>query len=289
MSDNNLISGFLLVNKPQGMSSFDVIRQLRKQTGIRTFGHSGTLDPFATGLLIVAVNKYTKLISLMENLDKTYLTTMTLGTSTTTGDPEGEVAETSDVIPDPESMDQIGREVLQLRKLKPPLYSAVQIGGQRAYARARKGEDFDLPERDIRVHEFNIINFQYPDFVYSCRVSKGTYIRSLSQWIANRLKTVGFTNELVREAIGDIKLERAIEPENINADTIKTNLVTILDIMPQMETVNPDEEEMAYLRNGRTINNTGKDNPVVLLLDENSVCVGYGSRENNILRPRVNL
>jgi len=289
MYDKTLLSGFLLIDKPAGMSSFDVIRNLRRQTGIRTFGHAGTLDPFATGLLIIAVNRYTRLLSLLEFANKEYTASMILGTETSTGDPEGEVIRTSEQNITSEDLVDLKSKVLQISKLKPPLHSAVKVNGVRAYAKARAKEDFDLPERAAMVYEFDILEFNFPKLIYHCKVSKGTYIRSLSQWIAESLGTIGHTEELRRTAIGEVSLQRAFQLSEITNDTIESKLVSILDILPGLESINLMADELKRIKNGNFVPNEGQDALQVVIFDENSVCQGVGFRKNNLLYPRVNL
>ena len=132
--------GFLLIDKTAGITSFDVIRRLRKLTGIRRIGHCGTLDPFATGLLICALGSYTRLIGYLEALDKSYEATVLLGKSTSTGDPEGEINQISPVNTDCIDPEYLKAAALALKELPIPIYSAVKIGGKRAYTLARAGE-----------------------------------------------------------------------------------------------------------------------------------------------------
>lgn len=289
MTEQSQLSGFLLIDKPEGITSFDVIRHLRQQTGIRKFGHAGTLDPFATGLLIIAVNNFTRLLHLLESADKQYTATLILGTETSTGDPEGEIVSTSEAIITNDNLAVLKPDILQVTKLKPPLHSAVKVNGKRAYARARANEEFELPERDARIYEFDIVEFDFPRLVYSCRVSKGTYIRSLSQWIAARLGTIGYTKELRRTAIGKVIVQKAISLSETTSDTIKDQMVSVLDILPELESLTLAAEELARLRNGNFVPNAGADNQQLLIFDESGSCRGISFRKGNLLRPRVNL
>ncbi len=284
-----LPSGFLLVDKPKGLSSFDVIRHLRKQTGIRTFGHAGTLDPFATGLLIIAVNKYTRLLSLLDNAEKDYTATMVLGKATSTGDPEGEVIQTMDKVIHASELETVTQGVLNIQALKPPVYSAIKVNGKRAYDRARAAEDFELPERESHIYKFSIDSFEFPNLVYSCRVSKGTYIRSLSQWIAEASGTLGYTIELCRTAIGKVSVRKASQLNDITSETLSKHLISALDIMPDMQSYTLSEDELKRIRNGNSIANAGIDSNEILLFDVNSNCAGIGIRNNNVLNPKVNI
>lgn len=287
--DGKQLSGFLLVDKPAGITSFDVIRKLRKQTGIRTFGHAGTLDPFASGLMIIAVNKYTRLLSLLDNADKQYTATLVLGKATSTGDPEGEVITTSDAEINPEQLKDLAKDILKIEKLKPPIHSAIKVDGKRSYDRARADEDFELPERESRILSYDVLSYYSPELLYQCRVSKGTYIRSLSQWIAEYLGTVGYTSELRRTAIGKVALDKATVLDDINAGTLQSLLVSVLDILPDMESITLNDAELLRLRNGNSITADGADNAQVLFFETNKECRGIAYRKENRLYPKVNL
>jgi tRNA pseudouridine55 synthase len=287
--DSAQFNGFVLIDKPAGLSSFDVIRQLRKKTGIRTFGHAGTLDPFATGLLIIAVNKYTRLLSLLDNAEKSYTATLELGSATSTGDPEGEVITSSQAAIDPVKLDTLTAAVLAIQALQPPRHSAVKVEGKRAYTRARADEVFDLPERESHIYEFKILYFNYPLLKYVCRVSKGTYIRSLSQWIAAWLGSVGYTKELRRTSIGNVDVGRAAQLVEITSDNIQDHFLSVLDILPELEKVILTDADLATLRLGRTLDSEGSDNTRLLVLDSTLQGRGIAFRQSNQLHPKVNL
>lgn len=278
-----------MIDKPEGITSFDVIRCLRRQTGIRTFGHAGTLDPFATGLMLIAINKYTRLLSLLDDADKTYQATMILGSATSTGDPEGEIVASQDDVIDKHKLAELKEAVLKICSLKPPILSAIKVDGKRAYDRARANEVFDLPERPSFVHSFAIVEYNYPKLVYVCRVSKGTYIRSLTQWIAEYLGTIAYTKELRRSAIGRTDLSKAVPLSEVNAETINSYLVSALDTMPHLESLTLEDFELKRLSNGNNIVNEGNDNLCILVYDKNSQCRGYAWRRDNTLNPKVNL
>lgn len=283
------LNGFILINKPAGITSFDVIRQLRRQTGIRSFGHAGTLDPFATGLLIVAVNKYTRLLPLMDNWDKTYIASLLFGIETNTGDPEGDITSNDDTPVDITLLELVPSMVQNLKKLKPHKFSAVKINGQKAYDKARKYEDFELSEKDITIHDFKILSYDYPLLKYHCRVSKGTYIRSLSIKIAEFLGTVGHTINLCRIAIGDINIESASNLRSIDINNFPRHLFSAEKVFPDMPKSVLSDNELIELRQGRNIEQVGIDEPRLLIFDKNGQCHGIAGRFKNRLNPKVNL
>ena len=285
----NTLSGFLLIDKPAGISSFDVIRHLRKQTGIRTYGHAGTLDPFATGLLIIAVNKYTRLLTLLDNADKSYVASMELGSVSTTGDPEGEITQISETAIPQAALEGLQEKVSNIKALKPPIHSAIKVNGKRSYDRARADEVFELPERESTIFDFDILDFAYPALKYSCRVSKGTYIRSLSLKIAEFLGTVSYTTELQRTAIGKISLDRAVALADITQETLPSLLSSVHEILPSLESLMLNEAEIMRIRNGNSVPNPGKDNNDVLILNADDNCLGTAYRKDNVIYPRINL
>jgi tRNA pseudouridine55 synthase len=202
------VDGVLLIDKPVGMTSHDVVAAVRRALdGVKT-GHAGTLDPFATGLLLVLVGKATRIQRHLMELPKSYVTVARLGAVSSTGDPEGEITQTGRIPPDPPSLPT--GEIRQ----RPPIYSAVKIGGERAYRRARRGERFEMPERIVTVHRFEQL-WREPGtqpnglgraaFVIEC--SSGTYVRSLIAELGD-----AYCEELRRTAIGPFDVHDAVAP-----------------------------------------------------------------------------
>jgi tRNA pseudouridine55 synthase len=206
--------GILLWDKPAGITSHDVVVQARRQLprGVKV-GHAGTLDPFATGLLLILIGRATKLQQGLMQLPKRYEVTARFGAVSSTGDPEGEVIETG-VIPDGELELPVG-EVRQ----RPPAYSAVKIGGKRAYKRARAGETFEMPERQITVHRFEETHRDGPlrDFVIEC--SSGTYVRSLIADLGD-----AYCVALRRTRIGDFEVGDADPSHLVPLDQVRLGL-----------------------------------------------------------------
>lgn len=286
--------GFLLIDKPAGISSFDVIRRLRKIIGIRRIGHCGTLDPFATGLLICALGSYTRLNSYLEARDKSYQATLRLGISTSTGDPEGEITETLPLKTgyfDPETLRS---DILAISELAIPVYSAVKIDGQRAYAMARAGKAVDLAPRPTRIYDFAITSLPdpaslEPQLSYWCRVSKGTYIRSLSQWIATWLGSVGYTTALRRTAIGDIDLAKAVPLEELNPDNWTTHLAEPRSLFGHLPLWIAAPHELRSLSAGQDLLSEGADTDCLIVCDGSGSIVGVATRHSGTVHPKVNL
>lgn len=227
------ISGFIAINKPKDISSFDVIRRLRKVTSIRKIGHSGTLDPFATGLLVCCIGSYTRLAKFIEADSKTYVATIKLGQKSETGDTEGNIIAEAPLPTNQVDYTALAQKAIQLAELPVPAYSAVKINGTRAYNLARSGVELDMPMRSTTISDFSFIPNPDASYIssegllsYRCTVSKGTYIRSLSEWIARELNTLGHTVALERVAVGNVTLASAINLADLTPDIWQNHLIS---------------------------------------------------------------
>ena len=230
------MQGLLLVDKPAGWTSFDVVNYVRRiianTEGKRPkqvkVGHTGTLDPFATGLLVLLVGKdYTKRAGELSKLDKTYELTMRLGETSSTGDPEGEITPVSDTIPSEKALQGAVERFKGQIKQVPPAYSAVKINGQRAYKLARAGKEVKIEPRDVTINRLKLIDYDYPEVKLIAGVSSGTYIRSLVEDIGKALGTGAYTTVLCRTYVGKYDIAQAINVKNISASNILNRLKTV--------------------------------------------------------------
>jgi len=197
-------AGVALVDKPAGPSSFAIVAQIRRMTGART-GHAGTLDPFATGLLLVLSGRTTKLAPRLVGLDKRYTTEVSLTARTSTGDPEGEVLETLE----PPAEAELERRLAALRgeiELPVPAASAVKIGGQRAYRLARRGIQVEMPLRRSTVHSLTVVAYAGASVTLDLHVSSGTYVRAIAEALGGHCRT------LRRTEVGPFSVEEAVGP-----------------------------------------------------------------------------
>lgn len=230
-----MLKGILLIDKPEGWTSFDAVNYIRRVVaGVENkkpkntkVGHCGTLDPFATGLLILLVGKdYTKKAGQFSKLDKTYKTTARLGYTSSTGDTEGEISKVSDIIPSDIEINKVlqtfSGEIMQV----PPSYSAVKVNGKRAYKLAREGKEVQIEPRMVNIKSLEIEGYAYPDIKLTASVSSGTYIRSLVQDIGENLGTGAYTAELKRISIGSYTVHDAVAPKLINENNIEQLLKT---------------------------------------------------------------
>lgn len=215
-------SGLLLIDKPQMFTSYDVVEIVRKKLNIKKAGHSGTLDPLATGLLIILLNQATKKFNYFMNFDKEYTASLRLGVATDSGDSQGKVTKNA-------SYEQVTEtEVLGvLEGMKgeveniPPMVSALRHKGKRLYQLAKKGITIERKARLVNIYKLNLLKFSLPDIEFEIRCSKGTYIRSLGEEIARRLNSVGHIYSICRTAIGPYSLTEAKKVDSFNEDDIR--------------------------------------------------------------------
>ncbi len=215
----NDFSGLILVNKPVGITSFKLVRIIKKKFNVKKAGHCGTLDPLASGLMIVLVGKYTKLQDKFMKQDKVYYATIKLGIKTDSGDLDGQIISRSD-------FSHITKELIKkacnkfIGKIEqiPPMYSALKVNGQKLYELARKGISIERKPREITIYDIELVDFKEDTFSIRVKCSSGTYIRTLAEDIGKELNTDTVLINLVREEIGTYKLADAL-----NIDDIKEN------------------------------------------------------------------
>jgi tRNA pseudouridine55 synthase len=224
---NQSLNGLLLVNKPIGITSFDVIRQLRRSTGVRKIGHAGTLDPLATGLMLMLFGTACKQAETLTKLDKRYIAQITLGATSTTGDNEGEKTVVSDTVPSQEALLEALKQLTGAISQTPSVYSAIKINGQEAYKRARAGETVEMPSRQVTIYENNLIEYRYPIIELNSKVSSGTYIRSLAADLGEILATGGYLSGLVRTEVGKYHLDNAVVLEEADAAMVEQHLIDL--------------------------------------------------------------
>lgn len=227
------MQGFLLVDKPAGWTSFDVVNYVRRIVAVAEgkkpknckVGHTGTLDPFATGLLILAVGKnYTRRAAEFSKLDKTYEMTMILGQTSTTGDPEGEITEVSDKVPSPEEVERALQKYVGEIQQVPPAFSAIKVNGVRAYKLARDGKEVIIEARPVTIRRLELIEYNYPEVRLVAEVSSGTYIRTLVEDLGQELGAGAYTKELRRTAIRDVTVKDVAGVQNLDGDILQDRL-----------------------------------------------------------------
>lgn len=274
--------GFLNVYKPVGMTSHDVVSKLRKLTNIKQIGHTGTLDPFAEGVLPVCIGKATRLIEFLED-DKEYLATVQFGVSTTTYDREGEVIYTSDkklVSEDVKNaLKAFEGEISQL----PPIYSAIKVKGKKLYEYARSGQEVEIKPRKVMIENIELKSFdeklQQAEILIKC--SKGTYIRSIANDLGQKLECGAHLIKLVRTQAGRFRIENSVNLEGLN---VVKNLINPVDILNYPK-VNVNSDDIEYIRNGRAIQNKNIKHcsKVILIYNDNEICA-VGIADNDVIK-----
>lgn len=285
MHDNSAsLFGFVNIYKPKGMTSHDVVAVLRRLTKIKQIGHTGTLDPFAEGVLPVCIGKATRLIEYLED-DKEYLATVQFGTATTTYDLEGEVTSTSDKKITKEellnALEGFRGEISQL----PPIYSAIKVKGKKLYEYARKGEDVEIQPRQVTIEKLELKNFneekQTAELLIAC--SKGTYIRSIAHDLGQSLNCGGHLIKLIRTKAGSFTVEKSVPLDNIN---IEINLINPLQVLnlPQIVIDSAAHEKVLH---GQQINNPSQCADFVILIYNNSISAVGVADKNKITVKKV--
>lgn len=261
----------LVVNKPEGFTSRDVINKLSKILNTKKIGHTGTLDPIATGVLVCLTGKYTKLVDLLTALDKEYIAEIKLGIKTDTGDITGNVIDTSNKV-------ILKNDILDVIKKFPkkylqtvPKYSAVKINGKKLYEYARENIDIELPKREVNIYNLELISFNDDIIKIKTKVSKGTYIRSLIEDICEMLGTVGCMKSLVRTHQGIFGIDEAYTLDDIqNNNFIGKNIHEFLDY----PCINIEEYNLKTVLNGGKISNIYDiKNKVILMYDNKDLAI----------------
>lgn len=273
----------LVVNKPEGFTSRDVVNKLSKILNTKKIGHTGTLDPIATGVLVCLTGKYTKLVDLLTSLDKEYVAEIKLGIKTDTGDVTGNVIDTSNkVILKNDILDVIKKfpkEYLQTV----PKYSAVKINGKKLYEYARENIEIELPKREVNIYNLELISFNDDIIKIKTKVSKGTYIRSLIEDICEMLGTVGCMKSLVRTYQGIFGIDEAYTLDDIqNNNFIGKNIHEFLDY----PCINVDECNLKTVLNGGKISNIYNIKDKVIMMYDNKDLAIY-EVDGETLKPYV--
>lgn len=280
------MDGIIIVNKPKGITSFDVIRKLKKILRTKKIGHTGTLDPLASGVMLVCVGKSTKLAQDLEAKDKVYIADFDIGYATDTYDTEGKKIAENHIEVSKENLIETTKKFLGFIKQVPPMYSAIKMDGKKLYDLARKGIEVERSERDVKIEYINILNFGENKAQIQTKVSKGCYIRSLIYDIGKDLGTYATMTELLRTAVGDYSLEQAYTLEEIENLITKNNfefLKTVEEIFNYPIYKLNSEKEFTLFKNGNTVKINEKiENGRYRIYFQNEF-VGLANVEKNIL------
>lgn len=250
------MEGIIVVNKPKGITSFDVIRKLKKILKTKKIGHTGTLDPLATGVMLMCVGKATKLASDLEAKYKVYIADFDIGYATDTYDIEGKKIAENIIEVSKENLEQSIKKFIGNIKQVPPMYSAIKIDGNKLYHLARKGIEVERPERDVTIEYINLLDFKDNKAKIETKVSKGCYIRSLIFDIGQDLGTYATMTALQRKQVGDYSLENSYSLEQIEEMVLNNDfkfLKTIEEIFSYDKYSLQTEKELTLYKNGNTV------------------------------------
>lgn len=276
------MNGVIVVNKPKGITSRDVVNKLVKVFGTKSIGHIGTLDPMATGVLVCLIGKYTKLNSIMVNHDKEYVATFKLNVLSDTLDSEGKVLKTDNKIISLEDMNGAIEHFNGLTYMQEvPIYSAVKVNGKKLYDYARSNEDVILPKKEVTIYKLELVSFE-DEVKIKCKVSKGTYIRALIRDICAYLGTYGIMTDLVRTKLGDYDKSDAYSLDDIINGKYK--LYSLEDIFNlDVRYINNDNHKQIY--NGNIVKD--KNSNYILYKDGHKAVAFYTRINEEELKPLI--
>lgn len=278
------MDGIIVINKEKDYTSHDVVAKLKKKLNISKVGHTGTLDPNATGVLPILIGKGTKFSKYLINHDKTYKAQIELGKKTDTADVEGNVIEEKPV--DTEYIKQNLVQVLESfvgkQEQVPPMYSAIKKNGKKLYEYARKGEKIEVEPRKIEIYKIELVKYNEKniEFIVSC--SKGTYIRSLCEDIAEKLNTVGYMKNLERLQVGEFNIEKSVLIDDVNTENIEKYLYTLEDILKDTPNLNLNPKKLKLFLNGVQL--TVKEAEGLYKIYVNNKFIGTGTVKKNLLK-----
>lgn len=288
-----MLDGIIILNKQKGCTSHDVVAKTKKLLKEKV-GHTGTLDPNATGVLPLLVGQGTKLSKYIIEHDKEYIATLKLGEKRDTADGEGAIIEERQIdysVLQKENVEKILQSFIGKQEQIPPMYSAIKINGKKLYEYARKNEKIELEPRHIEIYKMDLINIIKDTIIFKVQCSKGTYIRSLCEDIAKRLNTVGYMQDLERSRVGKFDIKDSITIEELeqnieDSEFINQHFITIEKYFKDKESIRLDEKRLSLFLNGVKLTHNLTDD-MYKIYDENNKFVGIGSVKNNLLKREI--
>lgn len=289
------MDGILIINKEQGKTSHDIVHKVKKILNEKV-GHTGTLDPNATGVLPLLIGKGTQCSQYLVEHDKIYEVKLKLGTKTDTADSEGNIIEEKQILEESlneEKVKSILKTFLGEQEQIPPIYSAIKVNGKKLYEYARKGQEVELKARNIVVYKCELmkVDKQEKEIYFKVHCSKGTYIRSLCEDIANKLGTVGYMKNLNRTKVGNFSIKEAITIEELeknyqNKEFMNKNLLTIEDLFIEKPSIIIQDDRMKHFLNGVKLTYRLSDN-IYRIYNEEKKFIGIGSLKKELLKREI--
>ncbi len=285
------MDGIIIINKPKNCTSHDIVRKAKKIFHEKV-GHTGTLDPMATGVLPLLIGKGTLCSKYLVNHDKIYDVTLTLGVKTDTADTEGTMIgkkEVPQTIFQKENIEEILKSFLGKQEQIPPMYSAIKVKGKKLYEYARKGQTIEIQPRQIEIYKIKLLQMEEEQKQIQFRVacSKGTYMRSLCEDIAQRLGTIGYMSGLNRVQVGDFNMEVAVSMDQLEKniqDTkfVEQHFITLEKLFQERQRINLEDRELKLFLNGVKLTQKLKDENYRIY--HNDIFIGIGIVENQLLK-----
>ena len=280
------MDGIILIDKPKDYTSHDVVAVIKKVSKEKV-GHTGTLDPNATGVLPLLIGKATGISKYLINHNKIYIATLKLGTKTDTADSEGKVIEEKEV---PalviEDIQKALNKLVGKQEQIPPMYSAIKVNGKKLYEYARQGKEIEVQARSIEIYDTKLIEYnkKEAEVVFEVSCSKGTYIRTVCEKVAENLNTVGFMKELRRTRVGEFEIQNTINIEDIknNPELLEENIITIENFFKDKEQINLNDKELELFLNGVKLSKQNQ-NGICRIYNQNNF-IGLGVIEDNKLK-----
>ena len=280
------MNGIIIVNKSKRYTSHDIVAKVKKITGEKV-GHTGTLDPLATGVLPILIGKGTLCSKYLMNHDKTYIVVLKLGIEKSTGDEEGDIIQEEIVdeeILNEKNVKTVLESFLGEQEQIPPIYSAIKVNGKKLYEYARKGQKVEIQPRKITIYDIELLKIdkENKEIQYEVSCSKGTYIRSLCEDIAKKMSTVGYMKELQRTKVGTFTIEQSIAVEDLNEKNIKEYIITIEELFKDLKNIELNEKKLQLFLNGVKLSFDLKEG--IYKIYSNEQFIGIGVIKDKLLK-----
>lgn len=281
------MDGIIIINKPKGCTSHDVVSKVRWIVKEKV-GHTGTLDPLATGVLPLLIGKGTLCSKYLINHDKEYQVSLKLGVSTDTMDAEGKVIEEKEVddsILEKTNVEKVLSDFVGEQEQEPPMYSAIKVAGKKLYEYARMGKSVEIPKRKIEIYNIELlaINKLSKEIEFKVSCSKGTYIRSLCTDVAKKLETIGYMSELKRLKVGDFSIKNSIAINDaLDKKTIEKHIITIEELFKDKQKIELNSKKLVLFLNGVKLSNENEDE--VYRIYNSGKFIGLGIAKNGLLK-----
>ena len=279
------MDGIVIINKEKEYTSHDVVAKVKKILNEKKVGHTGTLDPNATGVLPILLGKGTKLSKYLINHNKIYEATLKLGEKTDTADIEGKITEEKDVKKEnlsQENVTKVLKEFIGKSKQVPPMYSAIKVNGKKLYEYARKGQTIEIKPREIEIYGIELLNINNNEISFKVHCSKGTYIRTLCENIAEKLETVGYMKELKRIEVGEFNIKNAITLKELESKKEKA-IISIEEFLKDKQLINLNSKKVKLFLNGVNLEFQLEDG-IYRIYNEKNEFIGTGTIKSNVLK-----